>query len=186
MRKSNATLKLFVKSHMYFKVVEKFGPSDGARWSDYLTWRGLNLTRFDSVDGILRCDLFNPKSEDDWKNCLHEDCKISLITNLEYARKIQKQHLNSEIVGIEFPVDAHYQANTGLLGFDVIDSYCDVSLLTNWGTDADGIFSDLIMENGLLGNLKQALRIRDTLRKRFPEDDHACECHVCAIYKVGT
>lgn len=171
---------------MYFKVVEKFGPEDGARWNEYLTWRGLNLTRFDSVDGILRKNLFNPASEDDWKNCVQEDYKICLITNLEYARKIQEQCEKAEIVGIDFPLDSCFQAHTGLLGFDVIDSSWDVSMLTNWGTDEERIFSDLILENGLLGDLTQALRIRDTLRRRFPEDHHARECHVCAIYEIGT
>jgi len=171
---------------MYFKIVEKFGPDDGVRWNDYLMWRGLNLTSFDSVDGILRGDLFNPESEDDWKNCVQEDFKISLITNLEYARKIQKQYEEAEIVGIDFPMDSHYQVKTGLLGFDVIDSHWGVSMLTNWGTDEEGIFSDLILENGLLGDLTHAFRIRDTLRKRFPEDRHARECHVCAIYEIDT
>lgn len=177
---------MHVKYNMYYKVVEQFGPNKGACWTDYLKWRGLNLTKFDSVDGILRKDLFNPESEADWANCVQENFKVSMITSLEYARKIQRQHDKAEIVGIEFPVDSQYKAKTGLLGFDVIDSNWDVSILTNWGTDEEGIFSNLVLKNGLLGDITQAFQIRDILRKKFPEDHHASECDVCAIYEVST
>jgi hypothetical protein len=171
---------------MYYKVIEKFGPEDGERWSDYLKWRGLHLTRFESVDGVMRGDLFEPKSDEDWQNCVQEDFKISLITNLEYAKKVQKQHENAEIVGIDFPEEVCYEASPELLGFDVLDSHLDVSMLTDWGTDEEGIFSHLIMENGLLGDLAEAFRIRDILRSQFPEDHHAQECHVCAIYRISS
>ncbi|QWV94294.1 hypothetical protein KP004_03670 [Geomonas oryzisoli] len=169
---------------MYYKVIEKFGPNDGNRWNDYLKWRGLHLTRFESVDGVLRGDIFDPKSDEDWQNCIQEDYKISLITNLEYAKKVLGQHDNAEIVGIDFPEDHHYQPSAGLLGFDVLDSHWDVSMLTDWGTDEERLFSHLIMENGLIGDIAEAFRIRDLLRSQFPEDHHARECHVCAIYRI--
>jgi hypothetical protein len=171
---------------MYYKIIEKFGPEDGKRWGDYLKWRGLHLTKFESVDGVLREDLFEPKIDEDWQNCVQEDFRISLITNLEYAKKIQQLHEKAEVVGIDFPEDAEYQASPGLLGFDVLDSHWDVSMLTDWGTDEEGIFSHLLMENGLLGDLTEAFRIRDILRCQFPDDHHAQECHVCAIYKISS
>ncbi|SJZ39928.1 hypothetical protein SAMN02745119_00468 [Trichlorobacter thiogenes] len=175
-----------VKRIMYYKVIEKFGPEDGERWSDYLKWRGLHLTRFESVDGVMRGDLFEPKSNEDWQNCVQEDFKISLITNFEYAKKVQKQYENAEIVGIDFPEEICYEASPELLGFDLLDSHLDISMLTNWGTDEEGIFSHLIMENGLLCDLAEAFRIRDILRTQFPEDHHAQECQVCAIYRISS
>jgi hypothetical protein len=171
---------------MYYKVIKKFGPEDGERWSDYLKWRGLHLTSFESVDGVMRGNLFEPKTDADWEHCVQEDFKISLITNLEYAQKIRQQHENAEVVGIEFPADVNYEASPGLLGFDVLDSHGDVSMLTDWGTDEEGIFSRFIKENGLLDDLTEALRIRDILRSHYPEDHHAQECHVCAIYKISS
>jgi len=169
---------------MYYKVIEKFGPEDGERWNDYLKWRGLHLTRFESVDGVLRGNLFEPESDEDWQNCVYGDFSIALITNLQYANKVQKQHENAEVVGIDFPEDLNYKAGAGLLGFDVLDSHWDVSMLTDWGTDEEGIFSHLIMENGLLADLTEAFRIRDILRSQFPEEHHARECQVCAVYKI--
>ncbi len=43
---------------MYYKIIPKFGPEDDG-WKNYIDWRGLKLNRFDSVDGILRNDLFD-------------------------------------------------------------------------------------------------------------------------------
>ena len=43
---------------MYYKIVERFGPECGDRWRGYLKWRRFNLSGFDSVDAILRPDLF--------------------------------------------------------------------------------------------------------------------------------
>ena len=61
---------------MYYKIVEKFGPENGDRWERYLDCRGLDLIKFDSVDGVLRPDLFEPESNEDWKNCVNEDFKL--------------------------------------------------------------------------------------------------------------
>jgi len=52
---------------MLYRIIAKFGPNDEQRWADYIRWRGLShLTRFDSVDGILRPSLFVPKTDQDW------------------------------------------------------------------------------------------------------------------------
>lgn len=55
-------------------------------WVSYNEWRGLHLTEFDSVDGILRPNLFEPELQIDWDNCVNEDYMINFITNLEYAK----------------------------------------------------------------------------------------------------
>jgi len=171
---------------MYYKIVDSFGPQDGDRWQRYLEWRGLNLTGFDSVDGILRPDLFEPKSEEDWRNCVNEDYKLSLITNLDYARKILNRYDNPVLVGVEMELEGRSLPKNGLLGFDIIDGYCDVSLVTNWGTDEDGLINRYIMSNGLVGDLRHALQVRDLLRKEFYEDSHAQNCEVWAVYRIDT
>jgi hypothetical protein len=171
---------------MYYKIVERFGPEDGDRWQNYLEWRGLNLSSFDSMDGILRPDLFKPESDEDWRNCVNEQFKLNLITNLEYARGILDRYDNSVLVGVEIELQEGYNPEDGLLGFDIIDSYCDVSLVTNWGTDEESIINNYVMNNGLIGALGRALQIRDLLRKEFSEDSHAENCEVWAVYRVNT
>lgn len=170
---------------MYYKIVEKFGPSSGDRWQDYLQWRGLDLTHFDSVDGILRPNLFDPESKEDWANCVNENCKLSLITNIHYAKTVLNRYENAALVGVDYELDETYTPQEGLLGFDIIDGYCDVSLVTNWGTDEAGIINHHVMPNGLIKDLSQTLKIRDLLRKDYSNDSHAGNCEVWAIYNIG-
>ncbi len=106
---------------MYYKIVEKFGPEDGDNWKKYIDWRGLSLIKFDSVDGILRPDLFEPDSKDDWQNSVNEDYKLSLITNLEYAKSGQNRYDNSILVGVDIDINEGYAPGTGFVGFDIID-----------------------------------------------------------------
>ncbi len=171
---------------MYYKAVENFGPQVGDRWQSYLKLRGLNLTSFDSVDSILKPDFFTPESELDWKNCVNEDCKLSLITNISYAKEILGRYDNAVLTGVEIELDEGYTSKDGLLGYDIIDGYCAVSLITNWGSNEDGFISNAISANGLMGDLGQSLQIRDRLRQDYPEDSHAMNCEVWAIYKVET
>lgn len=90
---------------MCYKIVEQLGPESGLAWEKYIAWRGLELSRFDSVDGILRADLFIPETEEDWSNCLAEMHLPVLLNNLEYARTTNQKYLDSEIVGVEINVN---------------------------------------------------------------------------------
>jgi len=170
---------------MYYKIIEYFGPKDDG-WEKYLEWRKLKLSSFDSIDGILRPDLFDPKATEDWNNCVNEDYKLSLITNLEYAKSIFHKYKNAAIVGVEIVNSIEYSPEKLLLGFDIIDSYCSVSLLTNWGNDEENLFSSKVQDNGLINDLKCALEVRNMLRDKFAEDSHAENCQIWAVYKTIT
>jgi hypothetical protein len=169
---------------LYYKIVEKFGPESGGRWQGYLEWRGLELERFDSVDGILRPDLFIPDSAEDWKNCVNEENRTSLITDLEYTLRILDRYEDPLVIGVEIGTGGGYVPEDGLLGFDIVDGDGCISLVTNWGTDEEDIINKHVMSNGLIGSLGTALRVRDVLRENFPEDGHAETCEVWAVYQV--
>jgi hypothetical protein len=172
--------------NMYYKIVEDFGPQDADRWQTYIRWRGLSLTRFDSVDGLLRPDLFDPESDEDWRNCCVSGMyKQSLITSHAYAKAIFGRYPNAVLLGVDIELEEGYVAQDGFLGFDIIDGYCQVSLITNWGTDDENLFSPHVMPNGLIRELSPALVIRDTLRADFAEESHAGDCEVWAVYGVG-
>jgi len=171
---------------MYYKIVEKFGPEDGDRWQGYIDWRGLDLIKFDSVDGILRPDLFEPDSAEDWQNCVNENFKLNIITNLDYEKNILNRYDKSALVGVEIELEEDYIPQDGFLGYDIIDGYCDVSLVTNWGTDDEGLINNYVMQNGLISDLGLAIQIRNKLRKEFSEDSHAEACEVWAIYEINT
>ena len=170
---------------MYYKIVENFGPENGEKWKGYLQWRGLSLTKFDSVDGILRPDLFAPESKEDWQHCVNKDFKINMITDLDYAKIVLKRYNNSALVGVEIELEKGYVSKAGLLGYDIIDGYRDVSLVTNWGTDGEGIINNHVMLNGLIRDADQAFKIRDRLRDDYSGDPHAEACGVWAIYETS-
>ena len=165
--------------------MEKFGPEAGETWIRYLRWRHpQHLESFDSVDSVLRPDCFVPQTEEDWENCVQEDCKTSLISSLAYARKVQQQFPNSELVGVEIAPHAGYRPGEGLLGFDIIDESCSNSLISNWGNDSAIFAQAELQTNGLLSDLETARALRDSLRRKYPDDDHARACEVWAIYSV--
>ncbi|WP_154650817.1 hypothetical protein [Reinekea blandensis] len=170
---------------MYYKVVKKFGLDFGSDWSSYKEWRNFEFSSFESVDALLRPDLFEPKSDEDWDNCVNEDYKLNLITNLEYAAKVHSRFKNSDLVGVEIELETPPKETTELLGFDILDEYCQVSLLTNWGNNNDVIDTSLC-KNGLIGDFSEALKIRNYLRKDFKEDGHAEFCGIWAIYTTNT
>ena len=86
------------------------------------------------------------------------------------------------IVGVETELDEAYESEEGLLGYDIIDG--SISVLTNWGTNAENLINPHLMPNGLIGDLAQALRIRNLLRQKFPDDPHVKKSEVWAVYCV--
>jgi hypothetical protein len=70
-----------------------------------------------------------------------------------------------------------------LAGFDVVDTQFIASALFN-GDRFPGVFkvSELSLESGLIKSRERAFRIRDTLRRCFPDRDEA-KCHVWAVWR---
>ena len=169
---------------MYYKVIEALGPETEDSWSSYIEWRKLELERFESVDGMLRPDYFEPESDEDWENCVNADYKLNLITDIDYAILVMKRYAGSILVGVDIELERDVDNKDGLLGFDIMDEYCCTSLLTNWGNDTSFI-NIAISKNGLLDSFEKALEIRDRLRDKFNEDSHACNCSIWAVYSIN-
>ena len=173
---------------MPYKVVRQFGPQNGTAWTRYLEWSKLNqITDFCSLDSILNNSVFTPSTAKDWDNCVNEDFKTDLITNLEFALHVQRNALQSRIFGVTIdprsaPSHEHFDQ---FLGYDIIDGYCDVSLLTNCGGFPDVFSNDLINQFGLIGDITIAYEVRDNLRNKYSTDSHAKACEVWAVYRVA-
>lgn len=174
---------------MKYIIVEKFGPGDD-KWKSYAKWVGLeNCQGYYSIDGIIRRTLFQPESMEDWENCINEDYKLHIITNINYAKKIITKFPNGEIIGIiENPKLSNERIPMDhiLMGYDIIDGYNDISLLTNWGGKDGGIIKNLkLNSSALLDNINYAYELKEMLRKDFFHDNHAEDCEVWAIYKLS-
>jgi hypothetical protein len=166
---------------MLFTIVEPFSPADGERWTSYCEWRGLSFERFDSIDGMLRPNLFDSPEDSDWDHIVNEDFMLHLITDLPHARHKHARIGKGDLIGLRF--DDHNTDHEGFLGFDIIDGYCEVSLLTNWGNDVEFI-NRALAPNALLRNLKTAQEIFDSLRNDYGNDPHVEGCRIVSIYNT--
>ncbi|GAB4188905.1 MAG: hypothetical protein Tsb002_15530 [Wenzhouxiangellaceae bacterium] len=169
---------------MLFKIIEPFGPSAGAAWDQYVQWRKFHFTAFDSIDGMLRPSLFVPETAEDWENCINADYRTDLITSLDYAKTLLTKYEKADLIGVQPDINAESRLAEHLLGFDIIDGYSDVSLLTNWGAEDIDVINRQLQPNGLIGDAESALELRDYLQNHYPNDSHAACCSVWAIYRV--
>ena len=172
---------------MKYLIINKFGPGS-ENWESFAKWARLqNCQEYYSIDGLSREKLFQPESDEDWENCINEDSKIPIITDLDFAKKVIAKFSNAEIIGvIENPKSSKeiIPTNHILMGYDIIDGYCDISLLTNWGGKDGGIKNLNLNKFALIDNLDYAYHLRDMLHKDFSEDSHAEDCEVWAVYKI--
>lgn len=166
---------------MLFTIIESFSPKDGDRWISYCKWRGLTFTNFDSIDGILRPTLFNaPTTDEDWNYVVNEDFKLHLITDYDYAVEKHDEIGKGDLVGLKF--DEHDESDSCFLGFDLIDRYCDVSLLTNWGNDVE-IINRSLSASGLVLNRQSIEEIQEELLRTSGDDAHVEGCQIVSIYR---
>jgi hypothetical protein len=172
---------------MNYVIREKFGPGSD-NWREYAAWAGLqDCEAYYSLDNGMRKSLFVPESPEDWKNCINADYQTNILTNLEYAKKIINKYPNAEIIGlIENPRSDKITPSPGhlLLGYDIIDAFCGVSLVTNWGNGNDEIKYYKCNKFALLDDLNTARRFKKILLEKYPKDDHVANCEVWAVYKV--
>ena len=163
---------------MLFTLVDSFGPASGEAWTSYLAWRGLPLSRFESIDGILRPSLFRPETTEDWAQAVIPH----YFSDLACARKKQANIGKGDIVGLNF--ETHDESHPDLLGFDLIDGHHDVSLLTNWGNDMD-LINQALSPSGLVPELRVICAIQKELIRHHGTDGHVEGCRIVSIYRVG-
>jgi hypothetical protein len=171
---------------MNYIIRNRFGPgSEG--WTEYSEWAGLeDCEEYYSIDGIMRKGLFSPETGEDWENCVNEDFKTHIITNVEYANKVAERLPNAEAIGIiEDPISAEeaVPSHHELVGYDILDGDGHISLVTNWGGRKE---NEKIKKNrfALISQIKDAYDCKNDLRSEYPEDPHAADCEVWAIYRI--
>lgn len=167
---------------MLFTIVEDFGKTSGEAWSSYLEWRGIPFERFDSLDGILRPDLFTPETAEDWDHVVHENLMIGYITDLAYARRIHSSLGTGSLVG--FSYSDHQDTTEDFLGYDIIDGTCNVSLFTNWGNDVE-IINQALAPNAPVPALSQIDIIHRYLLSNYGDDNHVKDCRVTSVYSTA-
>ena len=164
-----------------FTIVEDFGPSDGEAWTHYLEWRSIHFERFDSLDGMLRQSLFTPESIDDWDHVVCRNFMVSYLKDFDYAQQVQLRIGAGSLMG--FSYSEHDESDEGFLGYDIIDGYCDISLLTNWGNDVEMV-NRALGSNALVPTLGQVESIHAFLTSHHGDDNHVKDCRVISVYST--
>jgi len=167
---------------MLYVIVEPFGPGNGQKWKDYLTWRDLPFERFDSVDGILRPTVYgSPETEEDWQHAPDGDFSLHLVTDLAFARRKREELGRGEVVGLCF--EAHEETHPGFLGFDILDGNNAISLLTNFGNDLAYV-NEAVSPNGLIRSRERAEAVHRQIKREFPTDAHVEGSRLVSVYRV--
>ena len=166
---------------MLFTIIESFSPKDGDAWTKYCAWRGITFERFDSIDGILRPSLFNPQNDADWHHVVAEDFMNRFIKDIDFALATYQVIGQGDLVGVRF--NAHDERDDRFLGYDLIDGYCDVSLLTNWGMDKERVNRSLA-PNALVPTFDSVRAIQEELTKTTGTDSHVKGCRIVSVYGI--
>ena len=164
---------------MLYSIIETFGPEDGDSWRNYCSWRQIEFERFDSIDGTLRPNLFSEIEDGDWSHIVNQNFMLHLMTDLEFANYKKEQIGSGSIVGVL--TDAHDERDPHFCGYDIIDKYWDVSLLTNWGSDVS-LINERICSNALFASIGVAKVVQEHLLAAHSTDDHVADCQIVSIY----
>ncbi len=167
---------------MLYTIVQSFGLDDGDRWTDYCQWRGFEFERFDSIDGILRSNLMGSPDDSDWPYIVNEDFMLHFITDMEHAFRKLAQIGKGDIVGVK--LDDHEPGKSSFLGYDILDGYFDVSLLTNWGNDIT-VINDSMELKGLVADFDQVNMIHQHLLSNYGNDAHVKGSRIISLYEVA-
>jgi hypothetical protein len=103
---------------MLYTIIESFSPADGDKWTSYCEWREMNFERFDSIDGMLRKNLFETPDDEDWAHIVHDHFQLHLITDFPHALRKHAQIGKGDIVGVK--LRDHEIQHEGFLGFGII------------------------------------------------------------------
>jgi hypothetical protein len=167
---------------MMFAAHKRLDPPSGERWTSYIEWSGLkHLKEVVSTDNLLCPSVITDLIDSDWKYNIHADCCTHFFRDWQYLRKrIDYDPQLHNILGlVESPtslVDAPDEFE--FCGFDILDSWNDISVLTNCGGFPDVFKNNEVNQFGLLNELARANEIAGVIREQNPEDPHCCDCRV--------
>jgi hypothetical protein len=170
---------------MLYKIIESFSPNDGDNWISYCKWRGIWFECFDSIDEIMRPNVFDEIDDEDWTRIFTDgNAVFNFFTDFDYALRKFRKGGRGNLVGVCF--DGHDESHPGFRGYDLLDSFNRVSLLTDFGCDsAFAIIDKRLSPRALVLDLECANAIRAELLKALGDDSHVKDCKVVSIYNFN-
>ncbi|HXD01482.1 MAG TPA: hypothetical protein VN048_19255 [Verrucomicrobiae bacterium] len=173
-----------------FIATERFDPSDGARWADYLNFAKIpGLKEVVSLDTLLCRRLINDLIDEDWPHIVNEDFRLHYFLDLDYLIKRVEHVRRRNILGLYHNTETHIatppgQGNFVFIGYDLIEEATQISALTNCGGFPNAFSNEELNACGLLPDFTQASTVRLLLAQRYPKEHHA-QCELYAIWRLN-
>jgi hypothetical protein len=164
---------------------QRFGPWCGERWADYIQWSGFqHLRELVSTDHMLCPAVLDELIDADWDYNIHADFKTYFFHDVEYLKRRitfdpARHNILSLIERPSSPTVADH--NFEFCGYDILDSFDSVSVLTNCGAFPDVFDASEVNQYGLLDDFSRSLEIAAQLRKAEPDDPHCGNCRVWSL-----
>jgi hypothetical protein len=174
-----------------FAAHKRFGPACGHSWTNYIQWSGLrHLSELISTDEMLCPSIVEELTDEDWRHNIHADFKTYFFHDFEYLkRRIGYDPSKHNLLSlIERPnCSTIAESSFEFCGYDILDSYDSVSVLTNCGGFPSIFRASEVNRYGLLDDLSRALGIAAQLRAAEAEDPHCGDCRVWSLCRyVGS
>jgi len=152
-----------------------------SEWQNYLAWRKMPFTSFESADSSLNQFNFVPLENDDWKHIVTiENFLTDLVTDLDHAMWYAKKHDFDTLIELDFVEQEDPQRNK--LGYDILDGDYSYSLLTNFGNDIE-IVNENLSRNALVPDKNAALKVHEWFLENMPTDPHVQGSRIFTIYR---
>jgi hypothetical protein len=173
------------RSKTMFAAHFKFGPASGDSWTSYIEWSGLtHISEIVSTGEILCPTVIEQLIDEDWKHNIHEDYKVFFFRDFEYLKsRVGYDPTRHNLLAItERPTsDPCRLDGFEFCGYDILDSYDSVSVLTDCGGFPEIFNATEVNRFGLLGDLSRANEIAADIRAANPDDAHCFDCRVWSL-----
>jgi hypothetical protein len=169
-------------------ATEKFDPSHGTGWQEYVEWSGLaQLTEVVTLDGML-CPFALPETkESHWPHIVTEDNMVNFFVDLDFLLSELADTRDLNILGVirRPSVDVRSLAWDGFvfLGYDLMDKDVGNSALSNCGGFPEAFVNSELSSVGLIPNFERAIEIQQTLRRTYYPPEHHADCDLWAIFR---
>ena len=174
-------------SEIWYIGLERFGPSDGENWSNYIKWSKLRqLRELVSLDGILCPPVVTQLIEEDWNYNVHADYLCNFFIDLEYLLRRVAPYKNVQILAVsKGPIEMRSEIDRefNFCGYDLIEKGGSTSALCNCGGFPESFSDSELSEQGLILTLARAKEVQRDLVRNNPEESHA-DCDIWEIWRM--
>ncbi len=179
------------KTNPFWYIATKRFDSTTAEWREYVHWSGLShLRELVTLDAILCKHVITTLSEEDWKHNVHEDYLVEFFVDADYLLKRIPYSPHIRFLSVQRNPDGNASPcvanrNVVFAGYDILDGYADVSLLTNCGEFPLAFDGRQLNAVGLFDELAMAGQVRDALTRNYlQETPHVEQCVIWAIWEI--